>query len=84
MVRMLSSLNLDTVKELEWNSIKANLSARQLGCRESTVQAQPAAKDLRCDGADNAVPQLDMSRSIRQEAGQWRCAMEMSTYTLGV
>ena len=33
---------------------------RQLGTSEGTVQAQPAAKELRGDGADNAVPEFDI------------------------
>ncbi|KAK3047105.1 60S ribosomal protein L33B [Extremus antarcticus] len=30
------------------------------------VQAQPAAKELRCDGADNALPQRDMSAATHE------------------
>jgi len=42
------------------------LAGRQLRSREGTVQAQPAAKELRCDGADNALPQRDMSAATHE------------------
>ena len=53
---------------------------RQFWDRESTVQAQPASEELRCDGADHAVPKLDMSGMSN---GGRRCAAEMDACTFG-
>lgn len=39
----------------------SNCSGRQLGYGEGAVQTQPSAKELRRDGEDHALPQLDMS-----------------------
>ena len=33
---------------------------RQLGGRQSTIQAQPSTEELRRDGPDNAIPKLDI------------------------
>lgn len=49
---------------------------RQLGRRESTVQTQPSTEELRCDGAHNAVPKLDMNYVDLKEPGDgWRVAV---------
>ena len=49
---------------------RANMMDRQLGTSEGTVQAQPAAKELRGDGADNAVPEFDIDTIRRRSKAQ--------------
>ena len=39
---------------------------RKLGSGEGTVQAQSATQELRCDGADNALPKFDMNTARLQ------------------
>ena len=62
----------DTTAKLsaEW---MANVVDRQLGRSEGTVQAQPTTQEPRRDGADNALPKLDMiTARARRETNAWR------------
>jgi hypothetical protein len=49
---------------------RANVMDRQLRSSEGTIPAQPAAKELRGDGADNAVPKFDIDTIRRRSKNQ--------------
>lgn len=54
-----SPCHMEAGKEMQ--STNGNRFGRQLGHGEGAVQTQPSAKELRRDGEDHALPQLDMS-----------------------
>ena len=44
---------------------------RQFGSGEGAIQTQPATEELRRDGADHAIPQLDMSGAVHTSENGW-------------